>query len=205
LVVKRLHNETDKLNRIDAISGDGDTGTAFARAADAIARDLATGKLALDRPSSLFRRLGLIAESRMGGTCGAICGLFFAASAKHLSLSNRSGTTLESLGDALESGIQSLESYARVQPGDKSLLDALLPVVDYIKVKRAQNVFSSNDWKEVALIAERAATETKNLVAKVGRAAYTKSVDAHAADPGACAVAIIIQAISDAFAKAPGI
>jgi len=70
-IVKRIHSETDRLNRLDAVSGDGDTGTAFNRAVDAIARDLANGKLALDRPSSLFRRLGLIAESRMGGTCGA--------------------------------------------------------------------------------------------------------------------------------------
>jgi hypothetical protein len=70
-VVKKLHSEADKLNRLDAVSGDGDTGTAFSRAADTIARDLTNGKLMLDRPSSLFRRLGLIAESRMGGTCGA--------------------------------------------------------------------------------------------------------------------------------------
>ena len=70
-IVKKLHMEADKLNRLDAVLGDGDTGTAFSRAADAIARDLVNGKLSLDRPSSLFRRLGLIAESRMGGTCGA--------------------------------------------------------------------------------------------------------------------------------------
>ncbi len=66
-----MHSEADRLNRLDAVSGDGDTGTAFTRAADAIARDLVNKKLSLDRPSSLFRRLGLIAESRMGGTCGA--------------------------------------------------------------------------------------------------------------------------------------
>jgi hypothetical protein len=70
-VVKRLYHESDKLNRLDGMSGDGDTGAGFNRAADGIARDLNNGKLALDRPSSLFRRLGLIAESRMGGTCGA--------------------------------------------------------------------------------------------------------------------------------------
>lgn len=70
-VVKRLLTETDKLNRLDAVAADGDTGTAFSRAADAINRDLVNKKLALDRPSSLFRRLGLIAESRMGGTSGA--------------------------------------------------------------------------------------------------------------------------------------
>lgn len=70
-VVKRIYAEADKLNQLDAVAGDGDTGRAFSRAADAIARDLTNGKLALDRPSSLFRRLGLIAESRMGGTCGA--------------------------------------------------------------------------------------------------------------------------------------
>lgn len=70
-VVKRLHAEADHLNRIDAAAGDGDTGIAFSRAADTIARDLSNNKLSFDRPSSLFRRLGLIAESRMGGTCGA--------------------------------------------------------------------------------------------------------------------------------------
>ncbi|CAF4819987.1 unnamed protein product, partial [Rotaria magnacalcarata] len=57
-------------------------------------------KFVLHRPSSLFRRLGLIAESRMGGTCGAICGLFFAAAAKQLSLSNQSAILIESLSDA---------------------------------------------------------------------------------------------------------
>lgn len=70
-VANRIHSEADGLNRLDAVSGDGDTGTAFTRAADAIARDLTNKKIALDRPSSLFRRLGLIAESRMGGTSGA--------------------------------------------------------------------------------------------------------------------------------------
>ena len=70
-VVKRLASEADGLNRLDAVSGDGDTGSAFKRAGEAIARDLANGKLVLNRPSSLFRRLGLIAESRMGGTSGA--------------------------------------------------------------------------------------------------------------------------------------
>lgn len=70
-MVKRLYSEADKLNRLDAVSGDGDTGTAFTRVADAMTRDLTNKKLVFDRPSSLFRRLGLIAESRMGGTSGA--------------------------------------------------------------------------------------------------------------------------------------
>lgn len=70
-VVKRLNNEVDKLNRLDSVAGDGDTGTVFGQAADTIAQDLADGRLTLDRPSLLFRRLGLIAESRMGGRCGA--------------------------------------------------------------------------------------------------------------------------------------
>ncbi|UJR35578.1 hypothetical protein I4U23_028331 [Adineta vaga] len=201
-VIKRLHSETDKLNRLDAISGDGDTGTAFARAADTMTDDLANGKLILDRPSSLFRRLGLIAESRMGGTCGAICGLFLAAVAKNLSLSIKSGIIIDSLSDAFETGIQSVESYARVQPGDKSLLDALIPAVDFIKSKRVQQGFTSQDWKDLALVAERAALETKTLVPKVGRASYTKAVDTPGIDPGAYAISIILHAISDVFAKA---
>ncbi|CAF2380419.1 unnamed protein product [Rotaria sp. Silwood2] len=200
-IIKKLQSETDKLNRLDAVSGDGDTGTSFARAADTMAQDLANGKLKFDRPSSLFRRLGLIAESRMGGTCGAICGLFFAATAKTL-FSTQSSTIIESLGNALEAGIQTVESYARVKPGDKSLLDALIPTVDFIKSKCTQEGFTSDDWKELATVAERAAQETKNLAALVGRASYTKSVDTQFVDPGAYAVAIIVEAISDVFSKA---
>lgn len=127
--------------------------------------------------------------------------MFFAAAAKYLSVSNRPGKSIESLADAFEAGIQSVESYARVQPGDKSLLDALIPTVDYVKSKSAQQTFRAQDWKELALVADRAAQDTKNLVPKVGRAAYTKSIDISVADPGACAVAMIVQAISDAFIK----
>ncbi|CAF4339220.1 unnamed protein product [Rotaria socialis] len=201
-IIKRLHNEVDELNRLDAVSGDADTGTAFMRAADAIARDLANNKLVLHRPSSLFRRLGLIAESRMGGTCGAICGLFFAATAKQLSLSNQSAILIDSLSDAFEAGIQSVEAYARVQPGDKSLLDALIPAIDFIKAKRTKASFTSQDWKELALVTERAVQQTKNMTAKVGRASYTTSVDSTVVDPGARAISIIIEEVCDTFAKA---
>ena len=69
--VKRLCSEVDELNRLDAVSGDGDTGTAFQRAAETIEDEFTNGKLVLHQPSLLFHRLGLIAESRMGGTCGA--------------------------------------------------------------------------------------------------------------------------------------
>jgi dihydroxyacetone kinase len=132
----------------------------------------------------------------------SVCGLFFAAVAKTLSLSTQQGTAIESLSNAFEAGIQSVESYARVQPGDKSLLDALIPAVDFIKSKNTQQEFLSQDWKELSTVAERAAQETKNLVAKVGRASYTKTVDTQVVDPGAYAVSIILQAISDVFAKA---
>ncbi|CAF1386400.1 unnamed protein product, partial [Didymodactylos carnosus] len=132
LVVKRLLSEADRLNKIDAVSGDGDTGAAFARAAEAINRDLSNSRLVVSRPSAFFRRLGLIAEAKMGGTCGAICGLFFAATAKYISVSGRQGKIIEIICNAFENGIQSVESYARVQPGDKSLLDALIPAVDFI-------------------------------------------------------------------------
>lgn len=198
-VAKKIHNEMDNLNYLDAAGGDGDTGTSFARAADVLAQDLIDGKISLDRPSSLFRRFGLIAESRMGGTCGAICGLFLAATAKNLT--SNSNTILESFSKAFEAGIQTVESYGRVQPGDKSLLDALIPAVDFLKSKNSQTNLSAQDWKDLVVVTERAAEETKNLVPKVGRASYSKSSDKQVVDPGAYAVFIILQAISEVFAK----
>lgn len=71
MVTKRLNDEIDILNKLDAISGDGDTGTSFARVADRIEHDLNNGQFTFSHPVNIFRRLAFIAESCMGGTCGA--------------------------------------------------------------------------------------------------------------------------------------
>ena len=78
----------------------------------------------------------------------------------------------------------------------------MIPAVDFIKSKHRQEQLTAQDWSDLAIVTERAAQETRNLNPKVGRAAYTKAIDTFVADPGACAVAIIIQAISDTFVKA---
>jgi len=52
------------------------------------------------------------------------------------------------------------------------------------------------------MLAETATQDTKTLVPKVGRASNTKSVDIRVPDPGAYAVQIIIQAVSDVFSRA---
>ena len=122
-----------------------------------------------------------------------------ASTATRLSSASTSSHIIENFGHALEAGVQTVESYARVRPGDKSLLDAIFPAVDFIKSKAAQSSFSGQDWKELAAIVDHAAEQTKSLTAKVGRAAYTKSVNAEFVDPGAHAVSVIFQALSDAF------
>lgn len=119
-----------------------------------------------------------------------------------MSLSIRPDPIIDRLSEAFEAGIRSVESYSRARPGDKSLLDALIPAVDFVKTKRSQQAFTAQDWKEFAAVVERAAQETKNLVAKVGRASYGKLTEATTIDPGAHAVSVIVQAISDVFAKA---
>lgn len=73
--------------------------------------------------------------------------------------------------------------------------------MDFIKSKTRQHTLTKHDWKELATIADRAAQDTKNLTPKVGRAAYVQAVDTNVPDPGACAVAIIFQAISETFTK----
>lgn len=116
--------------------------------------------------------------------------------------SSRNGSAIERICDAFEAGIQSVESYARVQPGDKSLLDALIPAVDFIKSKTQQKAFTASDWKELAVIVDQAAQDTRSLIPKVGRAAYIQAINVNIPDPGACAVAFILQAISEPFIKA---
>lgn len=76
----------EKINRLDAICGDGDCGSALAKAAHGLmfftglpivqelssAISKAVGKLSFANPSVLFTQLSHLFEDEVGGTSGAV-------------------------------------------------------------------------------------------------------------------------------------
>ncbi|MEZ4179871.1 DAK2 domain-containing protein, partial [Salmonella enterica] len=109
---------------LDAKVGDGDTGTTFAGAARAVQADI--DRLPQADPAALCRALAERIGRAVGGSSGVLASIFFAATASAL-------TDGASWPDALEEGVARVQGYGGAGPGDRTLLDALIPALVALK------------------------------------------------------------------------
>lgn len=164
------------LNALDAKSGDGDTGSTFAKAAHALLGSI--DQLPLADHTQLLRAIGIELNQTMGGSSGVLLAIFFAAagdgSAKGLPII-----------DALKSGLKRLQEIGGANIGDRTLIDALAPALDNL----------SKGLPDAANAARVGANHTATISrAKAGRAAYISSQQLEGnVDPGAEAVARLFE------------
>lgn len=171
-----------ELNALDARVGDGDTGTTFATAARRILDSL--DRLPLAETAALFTALSALLSTAMGGSSGVLGSIFFAAA----------GTAVAGGADvpaAFGSGVDAVQHHGGAAPGDRTLLDALVPAVDALRNGSVADAAS-------AAAAGAASTATMTSAA-AGRSAYLSHEHlADVQDPGAAAVAVIVGAAAAA-------
>ena len=166
------------LNALDAIAGDGDTGTTVAGAARALIRNI--GRLPLADHAQLFRSVGQELSQTMGGSSGVLLAIFFAAAGDAASHGH-------GLIDALKAGVARMQEIGGAQPGDRTMIDALLPALEALPQGLGQAARAAREG------ANRTATMSR---AQAGRATYISAerLQGHA-DPGAEAVARLFEGL----------
>lgn len=170
-----IASETD-LNLLDAKSGDGDTGSTLATAARALIEAMDT--LPLADHTQLYRAIGLELSQTMGGSSGVLLAIFFAAAGD----ASSSGMPMK---DALKMGLDRMQEIGGANPGDRTMVDALLPALQEL----------GTGVEAAATAARKGANYTATLTsAKAGRASYinAEQLDGHI-DPGAEAVARLFE------------
>ena len=172
-----IQNEV-ALNKLDAQSGDGDTGSTVATAARAMAESI--DELPLADTTQLFRAIGLQLGQIMGGSSGVLLAIFFTA-AGDASASGQDPV------DALKAGLERMQQVGGANPGDRTMIDALQPALEEL----------SNGLQPAAAArrgAELTATMSK---AKAGRSSYVSEdkLIGHN-DPGAEAIALLLEGLS---------
>ena len=167
------------LNLLDSKSGDGDTGSTLATAARAL--DGAVDRLPLADLTQLLRAVGLELSQTMGGSSGVLLAIFFAAAGD----ASASGQATVA---ALKSGLERISQVGGARPGDRTMIDALLPALDHLPQGLAAAA------KAARVGADLTATITK---ANAGRASYiSESKLAGHNDPGAEAVALLFEQLA---------
>jgi dihydroxyacetone kinase-like protein len=177
-------------SNLDGLAGDGDFGTSLASGFKAIRREWDE----LDRSSigALLLKISMICSKHVGGSSGPIWGTGFMKAA--MPSRGKEAVSFGELTDMVGSAIEGIMARGGAQLGDKTLLDALIPVHETMKkYAEAGEADLAAVLKEAADAADRAVDETRSLVAHRGRASQVGERSANTPDPGIVAVASILH------------
>jgi dihydroxyacetone kinase phosphoprotein-dependent L subunit len=194
-VLKNEHYFSD----LDGLAGDGDFGTSLATGFRVIDADLPT----IDKSAigAMLLKISMLVSKHVGGSSGPIWGTGFMKAAA-ISKGKQS-VTLTEVADMLGAAIDGIMARGGAKLGDKTLLDALIPVHAALK-EHAEAAEPDNGaaLKDAADAAEAAIDATRSLVAHRGRASQVGERSANTPDPGIVAIATILQAWCTEFGVA---
>ncbi|XP_026575891.1 triokinase/FMN cyclase isoform X2 [Pseudonaja textilis] len=197
-VCSKMLSLQEQLNDLDRAAGDGDCGNTHAQAAIAIQNWLDAKPLP-QRPSQLFSSLAKLLLEKMGGSSGALYGLFLTAAAQPL----QTDDDLAAWSLAMDAGIEAIMRYGGAVPGDRTMLDSLWAAAKELKALKTPKADLMQVLSKAVNKAEAAAESTKNMEASAGRASYISSAQLEQPDPGAVATAAILRAVLEGLEAKP--
>jgi phosphoenolpyruvate---glycerone phosphotransferase subunit DhaL len=186
----------DELCRLDAAAGDGDHGVTMALAARAVRARLEAAPDATGPDLVTQVALGL---GSVGGAIGPIhaTGLLRMAAALRSMGPLPGAPTVDDLATLAEAYRAAIVDLGKATPGDKTILDAVAPLVDALRGAVASGEPLERAIAEAVQAADAGARSTAAMIATLGRASRLGERSRGTADPGATSFALILAALAD--------
>lgn len=183
-----------RLGDLDAVAGDGDHGQGMVLGTSGAASAAEAARAAGAGARTLLARAGAAWSESAGGTSGALWGSALAAMGS--ALSDTADADADALVAAVAQGADAILRLGGAAPGDKTMVDALVPFVEAITAARAVGVSLGDAWTDAAGAAATAAEATARIVARRGRARTHGDHSLGHPDPGATSFALLMAAVA---------
>ncbi|MEU4144275.1 dihydroxyacetone kinase subunit DhaL [Streptomyces parvulus] len=179
-----VDRDAERLTALDSPIGDADHGSNLQRGF----RDVVTAleKDAPDTPGAVLTLAGRRLISTVGGASGPLYGTLLRRTGK--ALGDATEVSREQLAEALREGVDAVRTLGGAAPGDKTMVDALVPAVDAL----------GGSFAAARTAAEEGAEATTPLQARKGRASYLGERSIGHQDPGATSAALLVAALEEA-------
>jgi dihydroxyacetone kinase-like protein len=191
---ERVIASAPELTVLDQAIGDGDHGANMKRGFEAVLGKLdAIGAQPLDEA---LKALGKTLVMTVGGAAGPLYGSFFMAAGDALSRSKR---LPEDLAEVFGSGVNAVSARGRSQPGEKTMLDVLFPVLEVLKAEAGR----PDLIERVRAAASEATARTVPMQATKGRASFLGARSIGHVDPGARSSCVLLHAVCNTLEARP--
>jgi len=186
----------EQLTQLDAAVGDGDHGINMDRGMSAVVAKVDAASDEQDI-GALLKTVGMTLVSTVGGAGGPLYGTLFLQMGTAVSGKDELGP--DDWAAALEAGIAGVQARGKAEPGDKTMIDALIPGRDALKSALAEGASFEDALRQSADAAGQGMRETVPLVARKGRASYLGERSAGHQDPGATSSHLLLEAAAETW------
>jgi len=183
------------LTDLDSSIGDADHGINMDRGFSAVKTEMDSN--ALPDVRSILHTAAMVLIRTVGGAAGPLYGTFFLRAATACA-----GKTELSSPDVValfQAGIEGVRQRGKAEPGDKTMVDALLPALASMQEKLEQGASLEEILDAGAAAAETGMLGTIPLQARKGRASYLGPRSVGHQDPGATSSWLLIRAAARAW------
>ncbi|MCX4878673.1 dihydroxyacetone kinase subunit DhaL [Streptomyces sp. NBC_00847] len=180
-----VDREAERLTALDSPIGDADHGSNLQRGFRAVTATL--DKEAPPTPGAVLTLAGRQLISTVGGASGPLYGTLLRRTGK--ALGDAGEVSQAQFAEALRAGVDAVMALGGAAPGDKTMIDALVPAVD---------AMGDGGFAAAGAAAEQGALATTPLQARKGRASYLGERSIGHQDPGATSSALLIGALAEA-------
>ncbi|WP_327734028.1 dihydroxyacetone kinase subunit DhaL [Streptomyces nojiriensis] len=178
-----VEREADRLTELDSPIGDADHGSNLLRGFTAVLAALEAEPTAA--PGAVLQLAGRTLISTVGGASGPLYGTLLRRTGK--ALGESAEVSDAQLREALSEGVGAVAQLGGAAPGDKTMLDALVPGVAAL----------GTSYRAAGSAAENGALATVPMQARKGRASYLGERSIGHQDPGATSSALLLGALAD--------
>ena len=184
-----------ELVRLDTAIGDGDHGTNMDRGMRKAVEKL-DGTEGEDI-GALLKAVGMALVSSVGGAAGPLYGTLFLQMG--MASAGREELDLAGWTAALEAGVKGVQARGKAEPGDKTMVDALLPALEALRAAGGEGSGLADALRRSADAAEEGMKATIPLEARRGRASYLGPRSVGHQDPGATSTQLLLEAAAGTF------
>jgi Dihydroxyacetone kinase len=188
--LSNIKEREEEFSKLDAITGDGDHGTAIVTAFSAAVNAAAKA----DEFKAMLTDMGFAVMTETSGSTSTLLGAFFLGMSDGASGAELNADQIKAMFNA---GLTNVCKQTKAAVGDKTMMDALIPAVEAIAQSGSDNI--SELFDAAAKAALEGAEKTVEMQAKFGRARNYGERSIGAADSGATSWACMFDAFADAL------
>lgn len=195
-IVDTIEKNAEEITALDQAIGDGDHVVNLQRGIHALVAQSA--ELSQLDWVTAWQKIGMTLMSTVGGASGSLYGTLFITLSKS---AREKPLNLQIFAEIFTQGVESVKQRGKADAGEKTMLDVLIPVAEYLKKSAADAVSLPEVLENIGTVAIAGMESTRDMLATKGRASFLGERTRGHIDAGAKTMQLMICAMVVVFTE----